>query len=218
MSELLRKGGYYVHGIGAALVLSGAAALVVATSSESPPAHGRIEAPAGSSTDAVLATAPAQASIDDGTASAIPIVTPEALPSAPAADTHGGPRIAPTKQGRHAVEGETPPPAAHASTLALEIAQVEATRAALAAGDAKKTLALLDQYDREFPAGAFAVEVSVLRIEALTRAERTDEARRLGSRFLAEHRQGAFARRVSIALDNANARSPAASASASGNE
>ncbi|MDF2695479.1 MAG: hypothetical protein K0S65_3862, partial [Labilithrix sp.] len=34
----------------------------------------------------------------------------------------------------------------------------------------------------------------------LARAGRPDEARRLGSRFLAEHHEGAFARRVAATL------------------
>jgi hypothetical protein len=212
LNQLLRTGGYYVHGVGAVLILSGAAAFVVATSSDSPPAHGRIDASAGSAPDAAIAP-PAMASMNDSTASAVPIMTPDALLGASAAETNAGPTAALPKQVKHAAQGPVRPPAARASTLSLEIAQVEAARASLAAGDATRTLALLDRYDREFPNGVFAVDVSVLRIEALARAGRTDEARRLGTRFLAEHRQGAFARRVAIALDNANARFPTARAS-----
>jgi hypothetical protein len=217
LSRLLRTGGYYVHGVGAVLILSGAAALVVAASSDHPPTHVRIEAPAGSSTYAAIAP-PALASIKDSTASAVPIVTPDTLLGAPVAETNAGRTIALPKQVKHAAQGPVRPPAARASTLSLEIAQVEAARASLAQGDAPRTLALLDQYGREFPNGAFTVDGLVLRIEALARAGRTDEARRLGTQFLAEHRQGAFAQRVAIVLDNANARLPTAVASDSGNE
>ncbi|MBN9163502.1 MAG: hypothetical protein BGO98_24625 [Myxococcales bacterium 68-20] len=203
LSQLLRRSGHYLHGAGAVLVLSGAATLVVATSFDAPPARGQSDAPARSPADAAIAP-PEPAPLGDGTASAIPIVTPHALPSAPVAQTNAGAKVAPPKRVKHATQAPLSPPESRVSTLSLEIAQVEATRAALAAGDATRTLALLDQYDREFPTGAFAVEVAVLRIEALARAGRTDEARRLGTRFLSEHRMGAFARRVTIALENAN--------------
>jgi len=86
------------------------------------------------------------------------------------------------------------------STLGRELARVTAARSALAGGEAARTLHELDAYDAEFPAGAFSVEVAVLRIEALARSGRGDEARRLGDRFLAQHPQGLFARRVATTL------------------
>ena len=75
-----------------------------------------------------------------------------------------------------------------------------AARSALAAGDATRSLAVLDAYEAEFPNGAFSVEVSVLRVEALARAGRMTEARRLGERFLRQHPNGLFARRVASTL------------------
>ncbi len=86
------------------------------------------------------------------------------------------------------------------STLGREVERMTAARAALAAGDAARTLAILDSYEGEFPRGAFSVEVSVLRVEALARAGRMAEARRLGERFLQEHPHGLFARRVASTL------------------
>lgn len=111
-----------------------------------------------------------------------PIVTPDALPSAPSAP-------------------KSTVVAAPADTLGRESARVEAVRAALARDDAARASTLLDAYDREFSPGAFAVEVSVLRIEALARLGQAARARRLGAQFLAEHRHGAFARRVAATLD-----------------
>lgn len=86
------------------------------------------------------------------------------------------------------------------STLGREVERMTAARTALAAGDAARTLAILDSYEGEFPQGAFSVEVSVLRVEALARAGRIAEARRLGERFLQEHPHGLFARRVASTL------------------
>jgi hypothetical protein len=219
LRQLLRSGGYYVHGVGALLILSGVAALMMAMSSDSHVASRERVAPASSATVSAIVLA---ASADLGDKEAVAIVTPDALPSAPVVDRAAVvegkvvPKVALTKAVKH--PAQTPPstPDAHESTLAREIAQVEAARLALAAGNVTRTLSLLDQYDREFPTGAFAVEISVLRIEALARAGRSEEARRLGTQFLARHRQGAFARRVAATLDNTNAHG--ASASSSGNE
>lgn len=214
LRQLLRSGGYYVHGIGAALILSGGAALVFGTSSDRRLASAENEVPVAS-VPAVAVAAPVSATADEE-AIAIPTLTPDALPSVAAVEPTAAPRGAPPKRGGH-VGGHVAeaPPSAPESTLAREIAQVEAARTSLAAGAATKTLSLLDQYEREFPTGAFAVEVAVLRIEALARAGRTDEARRLGSQFLATHRRGAFARRVAITLESTNANGASASASAS---
>ena len=100
-------------------------------------------------------------------------------------------------------------PARSASTLGREVARVTAARSALAAGDAPHTLELLDSYESEFPNGTFSVEVSVLRVEALARAGRTEEARRLGERFLREHPTGLFAKRVTSTLGAINTPEPA---------
>jgi hypothetical protein len=83
-----------------------------------------------------------------------------------------------------------------------EIQAVEAARTSLSAGNAGPSLSILDEYNREFPKGAFSVEVSVLRVEALARVGRTSEAKALGKRFLESHREGAFARRVASTLDS----------------
>jgi hypothetical protein len=101
-------------------------------------------------------------------------------------------------------------PAQSASTLGREVARMTAARSALAAGDAARTLEILDSYESEFPSGAFSVEVSVLRVEALARAGRMDEARRLGERFLQQYPHGLFARRVTSTLGAANNPEPAA--------
>lgn len=105
----------------------------------------------------------------------------------------------------------TPSPASSASlhpdelapsTLDREVARMTSVRAALAAGEAERALQGLAAYEAEFPAGAFTIEVSVLRIEALVRSGRAAEARDLGARFLAQHPSGASARRVTLSLQS----------------
>ncbi|AKU95073.1 hypothetical protein AKJ09_01737 [Labilithrix luteola] len=196
-----RPGGNYVYAIGALLVLSAGATLTVATTSNSSSPPGQVT----TSTPSTTPAAPESVEETSASASAGPVVTPDALPSAPVADVETAPKVISAKRAK-LVEA-VPKGAANdnASTLAREIAAVEAARTALASGDPSRALALLAEYDREFPTGAFAVEVSVLRIEALARAGRIDEARALGARFLALHPHGAFARRVALTLGRSNA-------------
>ncbi|AKU97341.1 hypothetical protein AKJ09_04005 [Labilithrix luteola] len=177
-----RSGGVYLPGallvvfVGA--VTSGAVMLGGSPSKSSEPtvaSHatlGAVSVPSDADGNAAAAAAPTSA----------PVVTPDSLPSAPATSKPMA----------------TPAPT---DTLGRESARVEAVRAALARNDAARAVTLLDAYDREFSPGAFAIEVSVLRIEALARLGQTERARRLGKQFLAEHRQGAFARRVTATLE-----------------
>jgi hypothetical protein len=57
------------------------------------------------------------------------------------------------------------------SRLAEEIGWLDGARHELAAGQPPSALALLDRYDREFPAGALKPESIVLRVEALVAAK-----------------------------------------------
>jgi hypothetical protein len=82
------------------------------------------------------------------------------------------------------------PPAASAtptSHLALEIAAIDVAKRTLAAGDAASVLAKMDAYDREFPQGMLAAEANAIRIEALVRVGRREEARTELARFRASH-------------------------------
>lgn len=177
-----RSGGVYLHGTLLVLFVGAitSGAVVIGRSSEKTsdlavtshlPANA---APAPPSAEGVVALAVEPVSA--------PLVTPDSLPSAPATSK--------------AIAAPVP-----IDTLGRESARVEAARSALARGEAARAVTLLDAYDREFSPGAFAIEVSVLRIEALARSGQTDRARRLGTQFLAEHRQGAFARRVTATLE-----------------
>ncbi len=135
-----------------------------------------------------------------------PTVAPTAIVEPSAPEPHEHAETAPVKPpARHAplAPRAVARPSAEPeedSTLAREIARVGAARSALAAGDPARTLTLLDAYEADFPKGAFTVEVSVLRVEALARSGQVEEARKLGDRFLAQHPDGAFARRVTATL------------------
>lgn len=214
LREALRAGSPSVYGLAIVLVLSTGASLAVlstswrsrSTVSVVPPSR-ELAAPLESAVPVHdmgndMANTPAPG--------VMPVVALDTLPDAPISEPVANPR-APSKWSQHAAPALSAPPGPRESTLAREIAKVEAARASLKAGDARSTLTTLDEYDREFPTGAFAVEIAVLRIEALARADRTDEARRLGTEFLTTHRHGAFARRVAITLEGTNAHRPAGS-------
>jgi hypothetical protein len=138
--------------------------------------------------------------------SALPSSSEEA-PSVPPAP-HGAPSRSPSSHAAKTT-GTRGPESSDDSTLGRELARIAAARNALTEGDATRTLQLLDAYDAEFPRGTFSVEVSVLRIEALARAGRTDEAAQLGNRFLARYPEGVLARRVATTLRAVVPREPA---------
>ncbi len=179
------SGGSLLHGVLLALFIGAVtgAAVMFGSSSES---ASEPSVPSDLRESSLRAPSPAEGSVRPDDLASAPVVTPDSLPSASAP---------PAKAG--AATGAV----SSTDTLAREIARVEAARTALERNEAARAMELLDAYEREFSRGAFAVEVSVLRIEALAQVGKTDEARRLGARFLAEHRQGAFARRVATTLD-----------------
>ena len=117
------------------------------------------------------------------TAAETPLVTP-APPK-----TEAPPSVSlRAKASASVVASATPPPATSAASgLGAEIKALDAVRSSMSAGDASGALAALDAYDRSFPRGTLQQEAVLLRIDALMRAGRTDEARKLGHAFLAEH-------------------------------
>jgi outer membrane protein assembly factor BamD (BamD/ComL family) len=61
----------------------------------------------------------------------------------------------------------------------VEIAVIDDAKRALAGGDAAEALRQLDAYRVAFPSGTLAAEATALRIEAMARAGRRQEARAL---------------------------------------
>jgi len=87
------------------------------------------------------------------------------------------------------------------SALAAELALVDGARAALRAGRAQQALRLLDRRDAEHPRGAFAIESTVLRIEALSRVGERSRAIALGGQFLDRHPNSPLAQRVRASIE-----------------
>lgn len=79
---------------------------------------------------------------------------------------------------------EEVPPVAPPDTLPREVELLDDARASLRRGAANDALGALDRYAREFPRGRLSTEAFVLRIDALTRAGRSAEAKSLAEGFL----------------------------------
>lgn len=137
-----------------------------------PPAAAALSASAAAS-----APAPAVPSPNDAPATDAP----------PETDEDSLPKTAAAGRGRRGtIAGE----------LANQIAMVDAARSALAAGNAQRALSLARQYQSEYARGAFAPEVSAVKIEALVKLGRMTEARTLAERFVVAYGPGPLAERV----------------------
>jgi hypothetical protein len=73
------------------------------------------------------------------------------------------------------------------STLAAEVAALDAARAAAAAGRPDETLRLVGQYRYDFPDGELRADAEVVAIRALAGKGERAEAARLAARFLARY-------------------------------
>jgi hypothetical protein len=74
-----------------------------------------------------------------------------------------------------------------AASLSEELALVEDARAALAAGDGRRALALLDRYEGTLHGTKLRAEATILRIEALAASGRSNEAARLARSFVSQN-------------------------------
>ncbi len=102
----------------------------------------------------------------------------------------------------------TASPAPATSTIADEISALEASRRALAAGDAASSLEQLDAFERRFSQPALGPEATLLRIQTLLALSRDEEARALGDRFLRQHPDSAYSQRVRSLLGNGLPKNP----------
>jgi hypothetical protein len=124
----------------------------------------------------ITAEAPAPASTQHTTdASTAP---PTTFPVSPVSSA--APPVAPGPSTKRAPV--RPPP-----SLDQELASMQRARAALGRGDASAALAELDQFGRGPGWRQLAVEARLLRIEALARAGRADEAQNLARRFVEQN-------------------------------
>ena len=118
-----------------------------------------------------------------------PAVAPVVLPAPPEASPEEAsapartPRVRREKKARSEPAPRTTAQASHSAIQ--EIAAIRRARAALRDGDGAAALRALDEYAREFGAGEFAEEATVLRMTALCRLGRVAAGQKLQRTFLA---------------------------------
>jgi hypothetical protein len=121
---------------------------------------------------------------------ATPPTTPIALaPAANAAATDDAAALRPTVAALRATTGD-------AASLRHELTALDGARAAVAGGRARRALALLDAYARDFPDGRLALEAEILRIDALARTGQAGLARHRAEAFLQRHPRSVLAARA----------------------
>ncbi|HVR03087.1 MAG TPA: hypothetical protein VMT47_13200 [Polyangia bacterium] len=104
------------------------------------------------------------------------------------AEPDDGPTRAPLDERRRTVRPPRPREASGASepsSLAAEVAMLDAARKAAAAGDPDTALRLIDRYRYDFPEGELAADTEVVAIEALAAKGKRDEVARRVAGFLA---------------------------------
>jgi hypothetical protein len=129
------------------------------------------------------------------------------------AQSSGGPAVEPPVIARsqpdasarpRASAAKSPPPA----TLSEELALLDQARSALAGGDARHALALLDRYDTKLRATHLNAEAALLRIEALAKGGHADEARKRAQKFIETYPDSPLADRARVLLGPAEGSSP----------
>jgi hypothetical protein len=117
-------------------------------------------------------------------------ITAPAPPAAPAASAPAASASVPTR----------PLPRTDDRQLELERALLEMARSALARGDSAAALAALSRHEREFARPRLVEEREALAVQALVRADKTDDARARGTRFRKRFPHSVFAPVVDHAL------------------
>lgn len=124
------------------------------------------------------------------TARAIPKVVSETRRESSLTTGRPGPVVASPSQPRRVA------PLPPRSTLAAEVAQLDAARTALDVGALDEARRLLAQFQRDFPQGELAIEAQVMLIEVLSASADRAAVRREGARFLEKHQNDPHAVRV----------------------
>ncbi len=98
--------------------------------------------------------------------------------------------------GAPSVNASTTTTTVATTTAPWELSKLEAARAALARGDAAKTLLLVDEHAAAAPQSPLREEGAALRVLALAALERQDEAIAAASAFMARYPKSLFGPRV----------------------
>jgi hypothetical protein len=98
--------------------------------------------------------------------------------------------------GADSVDEESAVDRTHASSLAAEVARLDAARTSNAVGDYDETIRLIERYHREFPDGALAPDAEVVALEAVAAKRDQAETARRAALFLSRYPGDPHAARV----------------------
>lgn len=138
-------------------------------------------------------------------AAAVPAKPASPAPLEPAAEPQAAPEPEllplPDQAARATALGPVDAPAergdrAKLQPLRSELAMLDDVRLAIAGGEVKRALGLLDGYAKSYPGGRMRVEAEVLRIDALAKSGQTERARARARAFLKRRPNSVFAARV----------------------
>jgi hypothetical protein len=129
------------------------------------------------------------------TAAPVPLAPLEAR-SLPVAAEAREDAVAPARSTRFESKSAQP-----SAVLTAELGALDAARSALAKGEARRALVLLDSYAKSYPRGRLMLEAEVLRIDALARSGETQAAKQRAATFLRRHPNSVLSARVRSYLD-----------------
>jgi hypothetical protein len=142
------------------------------------------------------ATAPAAPAPQRATATRAQEARESARAAGPSVNPLAAPKDAGPAPRSGSSRGAAAPRSATSPALADELAALDRARTALASGDSRRALTLLEGYGRSYPRGRLQLEAEVLRIDALARAGQREAARRRAEAFLRRQPNSVLASRV----------------------
>ncbi|MDP8999652.1 MAG: tetratricopeptide repeat protein [Myxococcota bacterium] len=138
-------------------------------------------------------------------------ISPPAVPPVPAsaaAEPPSAPAAFPTTMPAHGTVRSVPKfvesGATNASSLPIELAMLDESRAAIRTGAWTRALSMLDAYSVRFPRGAMAPEAAVLRVEVLVKKGDRSAAARFANAILARDPRSPYALRIQSLLGASN--------------
>lgn len=105
-----------------------------------------------------------------------------------------------------AISESAAPPVSSASSLKIEMQELEAVRRAIAQGRGAEAIGLLDVFAAQHPRARLSEEAAVLRIEALMASGASGQARSMAEEFLRTHPNSAFGDRMRSLAGDGGAR------------
>jgi hypothetical protein len=140
--------------------------------------------------------------VDTASLPLVPAASTSSSPIAQGAPGESSARPAPAPEDHLQASGD--PLESSGAKLSPELVPLDLARRAIAAGEPRRALSILDDYDARFPGGVLRSEATMLRIELLLATGRRADAVRLAEGLLARDPNGPYAARIRSIVGAAN--------------